>query len=76
MIDTLWVDARYLLGGVVCFDENIVYNARGSKEIYRYRFNDTFHITLDINCMRSQRTNRTRTISSHSQNKFTCLYSS
>jgi hypothetical protein len=51
MIDTLWANVGYLLEGAVCSDENIVYDARGSREIYRYGFNDGCHITLNINLM-------------------------
>ena len=36
MIDSLCVDAWHLLGGAVCSDENIVYDARGSGDIDRY----------------------------------------
>ena len=76
MIDTLWVDVGYLLEGAVGSDENIVYDASGFVEIYRYHFNNTFHITLGINNMSRQRIDRTRPISNHSQQKFSYLYSS
>jgi hypothetical protein len=48
MIDTLWVDAWHLLAGAVWYDENIVYDARGSGDIDRYHFRNGFHITLNI----------------------------
>jgi hypothetical protein len=48
MIDTLWVDGWHFLGGVLCSDENIVYDARGSGDIYRYHFNNSRHIPLSI----------------------------
>ena len=48
MIDSLWVDAWHLLGGAVCSDEKIVYDARDSGDIDRYHFNNGFHITLSI----------------------------
>jgi hypothetical protein len=51
MIDTLWVDVGYLLGGALCSDENIVYDARRSGDIDRYGFSDGFHITLSIDLM-------------------------
>ena len=70
MIDTLWVDVGYLLRGAVCSEESIVYDARGSGEIYRYHFRNTFHITLDINNTSSQRIDRTIPISRHSQGEF------
>jgi hypothetical protein len=57
----------------MCSNENIVYDARGSGEIYRYCFNDTCHITLGINNTSSQRIDRTRPISSHSQSEFPCF---
>ena len=76
MIDTLWVDVGYCRGGAVCSDENIVYDARGFGDIYRYHFSDTFHITQGINNMSSQRIDRKRPISCHSQSEFPYFNSS
>jgi hypothetical protein len=70
MIDSLWVDAWHLLGGAVCSNENIVYDAKGYGEIYSYHFSDTCHITLDINSTSSQMNDRESPISSHSQGEF------
>jgi hypothetical protein len=65
-----------LLGGEIHSNEEIIHNTRSSRDIYRYNFDDIFHITLNIKCVRSQRISRTRSVSSHSQHEFTCLYSS
>ena len=48
MIEFLWVDAWHPLGGVVCSEKNIAYDARGSGDIDRYHFSDTRHISLSI----------------------------
>ena len=45
MINTLWVDVGYLLEGVVCFDENIVYDVRGSRDTRPLDY--TFVCTVD-----------------------------
>ena len=42
-----------LSGGAVSSDENIVHDARVSRDIDQYGFDDGFHITLSINFMGS-----------------------
>jgi hypothetical protein len=59
----------------ICTDEDSFHDARSFGDIDRNCFNNTFHVSLGIYFMCSQRVNRTRGISIHGHNKLSCLYS-